>query len=197
MLAFKRLSLLAEGYDGVAAAIMVSPMTRLFQPFFKRRAIATLGNLAVRVGLAKNSIVGVKEHSMQFEGNNLTHDPRRHAMFQRLLEAAPNAAVHAPTYGWLDAAHAGMARLARKGGLSMVKVPVLMVTAGDDTTVDRSHAPRLAATNPLIRHREVDGALHEILMEEDRYRNRLWQEVDAFIEDVLGADTAKSRLAAT
>lgn len=179
------MSLLAESYRGFKAAFMVAPMTRLFERPTKRLWVGWLAKLASHFGMSKKSIAGVREHSMKFKGNNLTSDQRRHRMFQALLEAAPNAAVHAPTYGWVNAASQITTRLARQGALSGVGVPVKIVTAGQDSTVDGTHGAILAAQYERISAVKIDGALHEILMEADIYRDQLLAEFDRFVDPLL------------
>ena len=176
---------LAEGYDGFAGAILSSPMTRLFPSPVARQAVRGAAFSAVRMGLGQRLIFGLPEHSMKFEGNNLTHDEARHAMFRQLLEAAPNAAVHAPTYGWVKAAMDAMDAVNAPGALNRMPIPVRIIASGDDTTVDWTNAIRLSDEDALIETTVVRDAFHEVLMEQDRYRDQFWTAFDGFCEETL------------
>ncbi|GGD10667.1 alpha/beta fold hydrolase [Aquisalinus flavus] len=190
------LQLLAEGYDGFHGAVLSSPMTRLFRTLPARHAVRLMANGAVTLGMGQKQVFGVPEYSMHFENNNLTSDETRHTMFRQLLEAAPNAAVHAPTYGWLHAAIKALDGLNAPGALAAIKIPVLIVSSGADTTVDGANSVRLGTLYDQITTTEVDGALHEVLMERDVYRDRFWQAFDAYVTERLAAGVSDPASAA-
>jgi lysophospholipase len=175
------LNLLADGYDELAGAVLVSPMTRLFDTPLVRLGAKLLAHGGVRVGAGRRSVANVREASMAFEGNNLTSDRQRHARFRLLQEAAPNASVHAPTYGWLKAAFDAMDRINAPASLAGMKVPVLIIAAGDDTVVDGSNAPRLAGLYEKLDCKVIEGAQHEVLMEQDQYRAQFWTHFDTYM----------------
>ncbi|MEE9328783.1 MAG: alpha/beta hydrolase [Parvularculaceae bacterium] len=175
------LSWLADGTDKFTGAVLCAPMTRLPYGPVKGRVIRSMAKIGAKIGMSKRSIIGVKEHSMKFEGNKLTTDKTRHRSFQSLLEAAPNAAVHAPTYGWLDAAYTAMSLLNKPKALDNINCPVLILGAGNDETVDASHAQKLAERQANISYQVIAGAKHEILMEQDNFRQALWQAFDRFM----------------
>ena len=176
------LQLLAEGYDAYSAAVLCAPMTQLFADPLKRAYARFMSSAACALGASRQSILGVKEHSLQFEGNVLTSDRRRHERFRDLQAAAPNAIIREPTYGWLKAATEAMKDLHRPGRLAALGTPVLIVSAENDYLVDSSDHAFLATQSPSIERVVIKGALHEIMMETDQYRAAFWAAVDAFIE---------------
>lgn len=180
------LSLLAlgEGWPAVKGAVLSAPMTRLFAGSAKRKVVRFLSLAGSAAGASRKFVPGVRQHSLQFEGNNLTSDPRRHARFRQLQDARPEAALRGPTFGWLHAAHEGMHRLNKPGALDDLKVPVLMVLAGNDQTVDTANAARLAGTHRLVRHVVIEGSYHELLMERDIFRDQFWNHADRFLEEL-------------
>ncbi|MEM9617337.1 MAG: alpha/beta hydrolase [Pseudomonadota bacterium] len=179
------LMLLADGDETFSRAVLCAPMTRLF-PSLKMRVFArTLAGLANNLGWSRVSLVGVKEYSLDFEGNALTSDPRRHERFRELQAAAPNACVFAPTYGWLNAAIKGMDEIHQPGRLDNIKVPVRIISAENDKLVDPGDHQELAAANDAIDCITIKGALHEILMERDEIRDQYWQAFDEFIAPIL------------
>ncbi|WP_306252587.1 alpha/beta hydrolase [Parvularcula sp. IMCC14364] len=171
---------LSDGYSAFDRAIFSSPMTRIFPQRWKRIIVRSLAATGCALGASRVSIPFVKEHARKFEGNNLTHDQRRHTMYRKLLDAAPNAALHGPTFGWVNAATEAVGRLNRQGALSGVKIPVKMVSAGNDQTVDGRNASRLARQYDALETVVIKGGYHELLMEDDRYRDQFWSEFDSF-----------------
>ncbi|MEO1243445.1 MAG: alpha/beta hydrolase [Pseudomonadota bacterium] len=179
------LMLLADGDETFVRAVLCAPMTRLF-PSLKMRVFSrTLAGLAHNLGWSRVSLVGVKEYSLDFEGNVLTSDPRRHERFRELQAAAPNACVFAPTYGWLNAAIKGMDDIHQPERLNSIKIPVRIISAENDKLVDPDDHRELAAANSAIDCITIKGALHEILMERDEIRDQYWQAFDEFVTPVL------------
>jgi lysophospholipase len=175
------LQTLADGDDAYVAAVLSSPMTRLFEGVARRIGVRLIAQAATRVGLSRHAIPGVKEHSMAFEGNNLTSDPDRHARFRDLQSAAPNATIREPTYGWVRAATEAMDDLHRPRRFANLKTPVLIVSAENDRLVRSSDHQWLARQSPLIECVTIKGALHEILMERDEIREQFWAAFDSFV----------------
>lgn len=119
-----------------------------------------------------------------FEGNVLTHDPVRFARQHDQIDAAPDLALGAPTWGWLDFAFKATAELARPGSLSAVTIPVTVCSAGEDALVDNVGQRAVAEALPNGRFVVVRGAAHEILMETDDLRAQFWTEFDALASKV-------------
>ena len=61
-------------------------------------------------------------------------------------------------------------RFAPKDYPSQIDQPVLMLAAGADRVVSTAAIERFAARLPAGSHRLIEGARHEILQEQDRYR---------------------------
>lgn len=179
------LQLLADGYDRFRAAVLCAPMTRLFSNPAKRTAVRAMAQAACAVGASRQSVIGVTEYSLKFEGNVLTSDPVRHARFRDLQAAAPNATIGAPTYGWLKAATAAMEDLHRPGRFDTLKTPVLIVSAEHDHLVNSDDHALLASRSDLIDRVLINGALHEIMMERDEFRDQYWAAFDAFVEPLI------------
>lgn len=177
------LLLLADGYDGFERAVLCAPMTSFRAPALTKIIGRIASAVAVRLGGSRGSVAGVKEHSLEFEGNVLTSDPVRHARFRELQEAAPNACIFAPTYGWLHAAIKAVDAIHKPGALSAINVPVLIISAETDLLVDSEDQRQLAEAYDKITRVLIKGALHEIMMEKDEYRSAFWESVDGFIAD--------------
>lgn len=114
----------------------------------------------------------------------LTHDFDRYLDESAWLAAHPELLLGAPSWGWLDAAAQSMQAIFRPGGLETVQMPVLMLMAGSDRLVSNRAIRAAAARLPLVRQFLIKGAYHELLREEDRYRQPALTAIDAFLDDV-------------
>ena len=179
------LQLLADGYRQFVGAVLCAPMTRLFENKLQRRLIKTLAGAACRLGASRSAIFGVKEHSMDFEGNVLTNDAARHARFRDLQATAPNAIIREPTYGWLHAAMEAIDDIHEPARMAELKTPVRIISAENDQLVSTKDHPVIAALNPLIDVVTVKDALHEILMDRDPMRDAFWRAFDSFIDPLV------------
>jgi lysophospholipase len=119
--------------------------------------------------------------STDFPGNPLTSDPRRYARNAAILEADPTLGIASPTVAWLAAAFAAMGEFRSSEFAVRIRRPVLMLAAGDDTIVSTPANAAFARHLPAGSHRLIAGAKHEILQEDDRYREQLWAAFDAFM----------------
>lgn len=181
------LQMLADGDEHFCAAVLCSPMTRLFDSVIKRVGVRALAQAASRIGMSRRSIIGLKEHSLDFGDNLLTTDRDRHSRFRDLQAAAPNATIHEPTYGWLRAAMLAMDDLHKPARFGRMKTPTLILSAGRDHFIRISDHQRLTARAPLLENFVIRNALHEIMMERDAIRDEFWSLFDAFVEPRLAA----------
>jgi lysophospholipase len=114
-------------------------------------------------------------------GNPATSDPVRYARAKAVLEAEPALGVGSPTVGWANAAYRMMREFADPAYPSKIRQPLMLVAAGRDHVVSTAaiedFAIRLRAGSHLI----VAGSRHELMMEQDRYRQQFWAAFDAFV----------------
>jgi lysophospholipase len=116
-----------------------------------------------------------------FAGNPLTSDPVRYARNASIFEQDPTIGIGSPTVAWLDAAFEAMVEFRAADYPSQIDRPVLMVAAGGDTIVSGAAIQGFAARLPAGSHLVIEGALHEILQEQDGYRAQFWAAFDAFV----------------
>ena len=124
---------------------------------------------------------GTAISTLPFPGNNLTSDAVRYARTVAILEAEPSLGIGSPTVGWLDAAFRAMREFADPTYASRMRQPLLLVAAGQDRIVS---SPAIGAFGVRLRagsHLVIPGARHEILMEQDRFREQFWAAFDAFV----------------
>jgi len=116
-----------------------------------------------------------------FVGNILTSDPVRFARNAAILEAEPTLALGGPTVGWCDAAFRAMRVMREPGYPANIRQPILIVAAGRDAVVSNQAIEDFAALLRAGSHLVINGAQHELLMEQDRYRTQFWAAFDAFV----------------
>lgn len=164
--------------------VLCSPMVKLTGKSLPMPLIRLLARLACRVGLGGMEIPGrsgTPAELQLFEDNEVTSDPVRFARFKGILEAAPELSSGKPTLGWLNAALSAMAALRQEEFVRRIESPVLMIAAGRDKVVSRRAIEHLGARLTLGGAVTIDGARHDLLNEQDIYRDQFWAAFDAFI----------------
>jgi lysophospholipase len=119
--------------------------------------------------------------SDEFIGNVLTSDPVRYARNVAVMEEEPELCVGAPTIAWADAALRVMKRFADPNYAGRIRQPILMVAAGRDEVVSTAAIETFGMNLLAGRHLILPGSKHEILQEQDHYRNQFWAAFDAFV----------------
>ena len=69
-----------------------------------------------------------------------------------------------------------------KEKLEKVKMPVLIYQAGEELIVDNDAQNRIATELSDARLVRIDGAMHEIMVEKEEYRQKFWQYFDEFMK---------------
>ena len=123
--------------------------------------------------------------AMPFEGNVLTSDPARYAAFKAILAVAPHLCLGAPTHGWVCAAFRAMARCEAIDFPRRAKTPFLVVACGADRVVENRATERFATRLKAGSLVVIPHARHEVLMEQDRFRDQFWAAFDRFIPGSL------------
>ena len=116
-----------------------------------------------------------------FLGNPVTSDPVRYARTAAVIEAEPALGLGTPTIAWADAAFRVMATMRPTTWPARIRQPILIVAAGQDQLVSTAAIETFAIHLRAGSHVIIPGAQHEILMEQDVYRNQFWAAFDAFV----------------
>lgn len=166
----------------ISRAVLCAPFVGLSDFGRKERMIFRLAQLLAMLGLALAPVPGKGNGKAEaFETNRQTQDRRR---FERMVEigkANPELEIGPPTVGWLAAAVRALTSFRELRFGPSVAVPVLMIAAGRDRIVSSRATEELSTRIRAAGFIEIPGAEHEILMEEDIYRDQFWAAFDAFI----------------
>ncbi|MDX2158399.1 MAG: alpha/beta hydrolase [Hyphomicrobiaceae bacterium] len=116
-----------------------------------------------------------------FEGNPFTSDRERFERTRQLVEQRPELALGSPTIGWLRAAWRSCSRLMAPEFAQSVRIPMLLVAAGQDRIVSSSAIESFASRLKIGARVALAGSSHELLQERDEIRQRFWAAFDAYL----------------
>lgn len=174
----------AEGWLPVERLVATTPMVGLSLVKHARLARG-LARVLAWLGLAERFVPGGRTESIStepFEGNRLSGDPRRYARNAAVARALGQGAVGSPTIAWLLAAYDAMEALQAKGYPGRVKIPALVIGAGDDPVCSTPAIELFArGLGPGSTYLAIPGSRHEVMMESDPIREAFWAAFDAFI----------------
>jgi lysophospholipase len=169
--------------------VMTAPMVKILGLPMPQRICEQVADGLTLFGLGKRPVPGDKKKywttQEEFEGNPVTSDRERFLRNLSVLQAAPELAVGPPTIGWLKASLDAIALLRNDRFPPRIRVPVLMLAAGDDQVVSSKAIEELAARLRAGAQLVLRGSRHEILQERDAIREQFWAAFDAFVPGVV------------
>ena len=172
-----------KGHRWFERMVLSAPMIRLARE--NRSALAGRAAWLLRLlGLGSRYIPGgdaTVQDLRSFVGNKTTSDPVRHARTAAIIEAEPALGMGSPTVAWASAALRAMAAFADLSFPAQIRQPMLITAAGRDRIVSTSAIEDFSIHMPAGAHLVVAGAQHELLMEQDYYREQFWAAFDAFV----------------
>ncbi len=164
--------------------VLVSPMIGFAGSDTKNTAICAAAEAATFFGLGDAFIPGGEAQTFEatpFEGNPVTSDRLRFERARDVVKAAPHLGLAGPTVGWVAAACSSLATINSAVFMSSIKVPILIVAAGNDSIVSTPAIERFASRIKNCTRIVLSGAKHEILQERDQLREQFWAAFDAYI----------------
>lgn len=170
-----------SGVLAPSAVICSAPMLGLFdlETPVMRWTITALA----KMGLAEKNLPFQSQRNgmpVSFAANKLTTDKDRYKIWANFFQSVPRLRVGQPTFGWIAAALSAMAYVNRNA--ENLRIPGLMVAAGADPIVDPSSVEDFAR-NAGIAFDVIPGALHELFLEKDAYRNHFFEVIDRFLAE--------------
>jgi lysophospholipase len=164
--------------------VLSAPLIGLGPGPLSQKNTARLATLLTIVGLGEVQLpdrFAMTIDKMPFENNMLTSDAGRFDRNLDIVRKAPSVQVGAPTVAWLYAACKAMREVTEPEFGPSIRVPVLMVAAGNDRVVSVKAIEMLAGELRAGGQLVIPGAQHEILMEKDTIREQFFAAFDAFI----------------
>ncbi len=164
--------------------VLSAPMLTLHRRLAPGRHVYAVAEILGLTGFGDAFVPGggaTHAGTMIFKNNPLTSDPVRFARNALIVDKAPALGLGSPTIAWLVAAGTAMAEVMDPDFPERVKVPTLMVAAGEDRIVSSRAIETLAFRMKTGAHLVIPGARHELLMERDAIREQFWAAFDAFV----------------
>ncbi len=172
-----------------AAAVLLAPMFAINTAPLPPALLAGLAWLGCALGGAERYALGQHDYRLaagRFQPDNvITSDPVRHAAFHQLCAERPELRLGGVSFGWLAAALRATERLRTAVALERVRTPVLLLSAPEDRVVRADVQRWVAGRLGNATLAEHPGAKHELLMERDAIRDRVWADIDAFLDKTL------------
>ena len=166
----------------VERIVALAPLVRLIGQPLGQRTLKWAMGLARLVGLGRLYAAGGPrtDEIPDFLTNVLTTDPVRHERNGEMFLAHPHLGIGGPTVRWVHEACRAMDRLGTDRALRALRVPTLVIAAGDDGVVSTLAQERVVRRMRCANMLTVDGARHELLQERDRYRGQAIAAIVAF-----------------
>lgn len=179
----------SDGWLPVERLVAVAPMVEL-KMVRHPRTVRTLVRALAMLGFGERFVPGGSGASIStesFTGNRLSSDLARYERNAAAARALGSGAIGAPTVGWLTAAYNAMACFREPGFAERIRIPVLILAAGEDPVCSTAgimgFAKRLKTGPAAV----IPGSRHEILMETDPVREAFWTAFDAFTQTEMPA----------
>ncbi|PHR59805.1 MAG: alpha/beta hydrolase [Robiginitomaculum sp.] len=133
-------------------------------------------------GMKRNNLPFQAQRSglpVPFRANKLTSDPNRYQLWATYFENHKRLRVGAPTFGWLNASLKSMKFVTENA--RHLNIPTLIIACGADPIVKpvSNHDFAEKSGAEIV---NIAGALHEICLERDEYRDQFLASFDAFLE---------------
>jgi lysophospholipase len=147
-------------------------------------AISIAAESAAYLGLGDSFFPGWKNQAPEagaFEDNLLTSDRLRFERAKEIVQAAPHLGLGSPTFGWVTAACSSITAINSDAFMDSLKVPILIIAAGNDRIVSTPAIERFASRIKTCTRIVLAGAKHEILQERDQLREQFWAAFDAYV----------------
>ncbi len=177
--------------DRFSGIVLSAPMLGLNvgSPFMERLTrglVALLSSIGKHGDFAPGSGPAASDEE-KFEQNIVTSDPERFARQQVVVANVPSIGLGGPTVGWVNQAFKSVDEISDAAYLAEISTPVLLFEAGADKLVRGGSIRHVAEGLPNGQYILVEGAEHEILMEQDQFQTVFWTAFDAFTDRVLGS----------
>ncbi|MBC7660286.1 MAG: alpha/beta hydrolase [Chitinophagaceae bacterium] len=151
---------------------LFSPLFGMLMPMPTIVARMLAGFMSIVSFLGNRSTGAGSDRRKAFERNPLTQS---HARFNLLNETQYKA--NAPTYSWVHATFRAFTVIFSRKYLKDLKIPISLMAGEEDLVVDRLvYEPWMKAwkeaSGKTLTFETVPNARHELLNEDDRYRNK-------------------------
>ena len=178
------LSALANQSKDFDIMVLNAPMLGLKREFL----LKLLSNLAHSFGKKDAYFWGIKPNmgkEISFNKNQVTSDKLRYSRTQKILRKNPNLKLWGVTNSWAFSVKNHLNQIRKPGWAENINTKILIMNSVKDEVVDSKSTAKIAERISQCKIVNFYNAKHEILMEQDVYRNKFWKNFDKFINDNL------------
>lgn len=166
----------------VQKAIFSAPMWGIYVSPMLRVPAKLISNIGPHIGLARHFSPNTNADNYvqvnPFAGNTLTNDEETYHWMKSQLDAHPELGIGGPSINWLHQAFIECAKLRR---LPPPKQECLCFLGSEEAIVSPKSINLIMGRWPNGKLVNIEGAQHEILMEEQQVLDRSWDEIDRFL----------------
>lgn len=176
--------LLQDYIPKLRAAIFNAPMWWLKPLPFARQ----LSAVVCAIGLRKKTAMGTRHiwSPQPFSTSDVTHSSHNFRRNSALMLSEPRLQLGGPTNQWINKSFQMMASFTKER-LEKINIPVLIFQSGEELIVDNDAQNRVAADIKGARLIRIEGAMHEILVEKEEFRQKFWSNFDEFMKNLQTA----------
>ena len=180
--------------------VLLAPYLGMRDQKLSTEAAGWAGRIMTWMGLGKVYMVGGPrpKTTRPFKNNLVTSDPQRYERNSALFEKYRHLALGGPTARWVAQSVTAMNVIQKrlKNPEKAVRMPILMVIAGADRIVSNMAIEDVARQLPGASTLRIENAAHELLQEQDRYREQVLSAIYAFIPGTKGYEWVAEKYAA-
>jgi lysophospholipase len=166
----------------VEKAVFSAPMWGIYVAPLLRIPAKLITSIGPLIGFAKRfSPNTTPDNYVQvnpFAGNVLTNDADTYQWLVEQLDAHPKLGIGGPSINWLHQAFVECAKLRR---MTPPKHECLCFLGTEEEIVSPNAITKIMSRWPNGKLVDIDGAQHEILMEEPHVLDIAWREIDRFL----------------
>jgi lysophospholipase len=187
------LRVLEEAPEGLTGAILVVPMIDVVTDPVPRSLAPSIAKCLRFLGLSEQYAPGHGRYDVstdRYKDNRSTRDPEQFVEAKKYYLDHPQYVTGGVTVGWAAAMFESIRKANDPKRLVKVRVPVLMINAGDDKVVDPLAAAAIADQLPNCREITLPGARHGLWHEYPETVRELWREIDRYLDAYAPAKEA-------
>tara|TARA_Y100001935_G_scaffold54569_1_gene45618 strand:- start:1065 stop:2036 length:972 start_codon:yes stop_codon:yes gene_type:complete len=118
-----------------------------------------------------------------FEENDLTSDPVRYDRIINLVRKHPDIRLWGVTNSFAKAVNKRFKIMRSKNWAEKIKLEIFIINSLDDSVVDPNKTLEMSRRIQNSKILDFKGCMHEIFMEKDFHRAKMWKGIDDFLRN--------------
>ncbi len=172
---------LAQHSHMFTGAVLNAPMFGIRMNWLEQRLVKPLAKLVDTIQRQPSYFLGKNSYKNKpFKQNDQTQSQLRYEWFKHIYVMQPHLKIGGASAHWVWKALDASNECLRQA--SEIKTPVLVFQAGLDSIVDNKAQRQFCEKNPLCQLSKMEKGFHELLMEKDATRHRVFAKMLNFFE---------------